>query len=144
MAGLLRRARHLHIGHRGAGANARRPLDLDLAEAAAEPDHDARHAAVAHDQVGAEPDHRDRNVGRQVREEIGEIRLVLRHEQHLRRPADAKPGQRRQRLVRQQPPAQLRHFACRVGTMSERLHGGISAHNVCYAPLWRWYCEGSR
>ena len=31
---------------------------VDLAEAAAEPDHDARHAAVAHDQVGAEPDRR--------------------------------------------------------------------------------------
>ena len=30
-------------------------LDRDLAEAAAEPDHDARHAAVAHDQVGAGP-----------------------------------------------------------------------------------------
>ncbi len=36
-----------------------------------------------------------------LREEIREVRLVLRHEQHLRRPADAEPGQRRQRLVRQ-------------------------------------------
>jgi hypothetical protein len=38
-------------------------------------------------------------------EQIGEIGLVLRHEQELRRPADAKPGERRQRLVRKEPPA---------------------------------------
>ena len=38
-------------------------LDLDVVEAAAEPDHHARNAAVAHDQVGAEADHRDRNIG---------------------------------------------------------------------------------
>ena len=106
-AGLLRRARDLHVRHRGAGARCVCPLDLDVAEAAAEPDHHARHAAVAHDQVGAEPDDGDRNVGRQDAEEIREVGLVLRHEQHLRRPADAKPGQRRQRLVRQQPPAQF-------------------------------------
>ena len=92
-AGLLRRARDLHVGHAGAGADARVGLDLHVAEAAAEPDHHARHAAVAHDQVGAEPDDGDRNLGRQVLEEIGEIGLVLRHEQHLRRPADAEPGQ---------------------------------------------------
>ena len=72
--------RDAHVRHRRAGADAM-ALGLDVVEAAAEPDHHARHAAVAHDQVGAEADHRDRNVARQVREEIGEIALVLRHEQ---------------------------------------------------------------
>ena len=65
-AGFLRRARDLHVRHRGAGAHAIAVLDLDLVEAAAEPDHHARHAAVAHDQVRAEPDHGHRNVGRQI------------------------------------------------------------------------------
>ena len=48
----------LHVRHRRAGADATAGFDLDLAEAAAEPDHHARHAAVAHDQVRAEPDRR--------------------------------------------------------------------------------------
>ena len=61
---LLGGAADLHVGHRGAGADAAAVLDLHLAEAAAEPDDDARHAAVAHDQVGAEPDDGDRNLGR--------------------------------------------------------------------------------
>ena len=94
------------VRHRGAGAHAS-AFDLDLVEAAAEPDHDPRHAAVAHDQIGAEPDDRDRNVAGRLREEIGQIVLVLRHEQRLRRPADAEPGERRQRLVREQAAARL-------------------------------------
>ena len=56
----------LHVGDGGAGADAGAVLDLHLAEAAAEPDDDARHPAVAHDQVGAEPDDRDWNLGRQL------------------------------------------------------------------------------
>ena len=61
-AGLLRRARDLHIRHRRAGAHAR-VLDRGRIEAAAEPDHHARHAAVAHDEIGAEPDDGHRNFG---------------------------------------------------------------------------------
>ena len=83
------------------------PSTVDVVEASAEPHHDARHAAVAHDQVRAEADDRDRNVGGQHAEEIRQVGLVLRHEQHLRRPADAEPGQFGERLVRQQPAAQL-------------------------------------
>ena len=74
-ARLLRRAGHLHVRHRGAGAHAMVRLDRDVIEAAPEPDHDARHAAVAHDQVGAETDHGDRNVGRYAGEQIGEVLL---------------------------------------------------------------------
>ena len=47
-------------------------------------------------------------------EEIGQVRLVLRHEQNLRRSADTKPGQLGERLVGQQPPAQLRHLRGKV------------------------------
>ena len=73
-------------------------------------------AAVAHDQVRAEADDGDGNFARQVGQQIGEIVLVLRHEQHLRRPADAEPGQRRQRLVREQAAAQLRELDFSAGT----------------------------
>ena len=56
-------------------------------------------------------------------EEIREIGLVLRHEQHLRRTADAEPGQFGERLVRQQPPAQLRRLALsESGAMSGKAH----------------------
>ena len=42
----------------GTAAPARmlRAFDCDFAKAAAQPDYHARHAAVAHDQIGAEPD----------------------------------------------------------------------------------------
>jgi hypothetical protein len=52
-----------HIRHRGAGADAISVLHLDLVETAAKPDHHARHAAVTHNQVGAEPDDDDGDVG---------------------------------------------------------------------------------
>ena len=59
-------------GTRRAGANAC-ALDRDLIEAAAETDHDAGDAAVADDQIGAKPDDRDGNFGRQMAEKIGQI-----------------------------------------------------------------------
>src|SRR5712691_11530435 len=98
----------------GAAVHAQRPADaaagrdLHLAEAAAKPHHDARHAAVAHDQVRAEPDHGHGDLGRQSAQEIREVGLVLGHEQHLRRAADPEPGELGERLVRHEPAAQLR------------------------------------
>ena len=62
-----------HVGHRGAGAHAMAVLDLDLPKPRAEPHHDARDAAVAHDEVRADAEHRHRNVGGQVLQEIGEV-----------------------------------------------------------------------
>jgi len=88
----LRRARDFDIWHRGAGANAR-VLDGDIAKTAAVPDHHARHAAVAHDEIGAEPDDGHRNVRLQISERIAKVLLIFRYEQNLRRAADAKPGQ---------------------------------------------------
>ena len=119
-AGLLRRPRDASVQHRRAGAMRMPSSTVDLAEAAAEPDHDAGHAAVAHDQVGAEPDDGHRNVGGQARQERGEIVLVRRQEQHLRRPADAEPGELGQRLVGEQPAAQL--AACAPSDRASRSH----------------------
>ena len=69
-AGIGRGARDLRVGHRGAGTDALACFDRDFAEAsAAEPDDDAGDAAVANDEIGAEPDDGDRNIaGRAARE----------------------------------------------------------------------------
>ena len=107
-AGFLRRARYFHIGHCGAGAYIVF-FDRNLIEAAAEPDHDAWNAAVAHNQIGAKPDDRNGDIARQIGEKIRQIAFVFGHEQKLRRAADAKPGQLGERLVRQQPAAQIWH-----------------------------------
>ena len=120
-AGLLRRARDFDVGHRRTGANAR-VFDGDIAKTAAEPDHHARHATVAHDEIGAEPDDGHRNVRRQIGQRIAKVLLIFRHEQNLRRAADAKPGQLRQRLVRQQPAAQRRHFGFQLGDDVGKAH----------------------
>ena len=106
---------HALVERGGAGAD-----DIALALVSpkprgAKPDHHARHAAVAHDQVGADADDIDRKLARQVRQEIGEIVFIRRREQHLRRAADPKPGQFGERLVRQQPPAQFRHRGFEIG-----------------------------
>jgi len=108
-ARICRRARELSIGHHGSDPQAVPRLDLDVREAAAETHDHALYAAVAHQQVRAEPDGHHRDVARQVREEIGEVSLVRRREQHLRRPADAKPRDIRQHRIGDNAPAQLRH-----------------------------------
>ena len=85
--------------------------DLDFAEGlAAEAHNHARHPSVAHDEVGAQPDHRERNVAWQAGEKIGEIVLIGRREQSLRRPTDAKPRVGGERLVRGKPAAQITHL----------------------------------
>ena len=105
-ASLRRRPRRLHVGHGGSCTQAVVGQDLDLAKGlAAEANDNAGHAAIAHDQVGAQPDHRHRDLARQMREKIGEVRFVRWREKRLRRPAHAKPGIGRERLVGRQPPA---------------------------------------
>ena len=121
--GRRRRLRHALVERGGAGTD-----DIALGAGFAEgarrqPDHDAWHAAVAHDQIGADADDVDRQLLRQMLQEVSEIVLIRRREQHLRRTADAKPGQLRQRLVRQQPPAQLRHRGFEIGRDVGESHG---------------------
>ena len=113
--GRRRRFRHALVECGGAGADDI-AVGAGLAEAARrQPDHHAGHAAIAHDQIGADADDIDRNLGRQMRQEISQIIFIRRREQHLRRTADPKPCQFRQRLVRQQPPAQFRHRGFEIG-----------------------------
>ena len=90
-AGLLRRARDLHVGDRGARDDTH-PVHGHVVEAAPEPHHHTRDTTVAHDQIRAEADDGHRNVGGKRAEKIGEIILILGHEQHLRRTTDAEPG----------------------------------------------------
>ena len=61
-AGLRCRAGDLHVGRAGAGADPVVRLDRDLGKAFAEADDHALPAAVADEQVGAEPDDQDRHL----------------------------------------------------------------------------------
>src|SRR5215468_9154312 len=67
----LRGAADFHVRRSRAGADAPAVFDFDLAEAATETNDDARHAAVAYDQVGAEPNDDDGDLRRQLGKEIG-------------------------------------------------------------------------
>ena len=125
-----RGAADFHVRRSRAGADPRAVLDLHLAEAATETNDDARHAAVAHDQVGTEPNDDDGDLRRQMDEEIGEVRFVLGHEQNLRRPADAKPGQLGERLVRHQPSAQRRHARFEIRNEVREDHGDAGAARI--------------
>ncbi len=101
-AGIGRRTRDLHVRHRCAGANAHTILDDDFVEAAAQANDNARHAAVAHDEIGAEANDRDRNRRIEMREEISEIIFAFGREQDLRRTAGTKPSERRKLLIGQE------------------------------------------
>ena len=81
-----------------AGAHIR-AVDHDLGEGAAELDRHAVDTAVAHQQIGTDADHAHRHVLGAGREEGLQIVFVFRAEQHVRRTADAEPGQIGQRRV---------------------------------------------
>jgi hypothetical protein len=107
--GRCRRLRDALVERRGAGVD-----DIAVGAGLAEPtrrqsDHDAGHAAIAHDQIGADADYSDRQLMRQSFQKISQIVFIRWREQHLRGTADPKPGQLGERLVGQQPPAQFRH-----------------------------------
>jgi hypothetical protein len=124
--GLLRGARHHDVEDRGAGGDAR-AVNADLVEAAAHADDDARHAAVAHDQVGAGADDGDWNVGRQIAQRVSQIVFVFRHQQRLRRPADAEPGELGQRLIGHEPPAQLRQAGFHIRNDIRKAHSAFNS-----------------
>src|SRR5690606_18696994 len=79
-----RRARHA-----GAGAHARLVETLELPADLARRDHRAAAAAIAHEQIRAEPDDVHRHIGRQRGEKARERLLARRLEIKVRRPADA-------------------------------------------------------
>ena len=105
-AGLGGRFGQFHIRHRRARANFMIRLDSNIGEKAfGQANHHACHAAVAHQHVGAKAEHIDRNAARQSRQEIAKVVFVGGHKKHLRRAADAKPGDIRQLEIGRQPPA---------------------------------------
>ena len=104
-----RDARDLHIRRARTGAHAMAVFDRNLRKTPPEPDQHAGQAAIADEQVGAAPDHRQRQIRRPVREKQRQIRFVGGLEQELRRPAGAKPGQGRCRRIRRERAAQIRY-----------------------------------
>ena len=97
-AGLARRQRDIEIERAGASDNIR-AVDRDIGEAAAQPHHHARNAAIADQEIGGDADRRHRHIGGLGGDERGKVLRVGRAKQHLGRAADAEPGQRRQRRV---------------------------------------------
>ena len=87
-------------------------------EAARKANDNAGNAAIANQQVRADADNHHRNIERAPREEIGEIVLIGRREEHLRRPANAQPRQIAERDIRQQPAAKVRRGRLKTWTRS--------------------------
>ncbi len=87
----------------------------DAGEATQQADDDALHAAVAHQDVGADAQHGDRHVGGQRGHEAREILDVGRPEQDLGRTTRAEPGLRAERRVGGQPSARLGQPVDQVG-----------------------------
>ncbi|CAH1666455.1 hypothetical protein CHELA20_52095 [Hyphomicrobiales bacterium] len=108
-AGLRRHARHLDVRRGRTCTHMVTRLNHDLAEALAEPHHDAGHAAIAHEEVRSQPDDDERQLARRLRQEQRQIVLIDRGEQHLRRPARAEPRQGRHRRIGLQPAPQARN-----------------------------------
>ena len=125
-AGLGRRAGDLHVGRAGAGADAATGLDRHLAEALAQPDHHAGDAAVAHEEVRAEPDHQDRDRRTSDRRKYARSSSSAGREEHLRRSAGAKPGQRDRGRIGLQGPAQVGHPRPEVGRDVREHHAALS------------------
>ncbi len=110
-----RRARDFHVRDDGARAQRVAILDFDLAEAAAEANDDARHAAVAHQQVRAKTDDEHRQVRRNTLQEIRKIGLVSRRKENLRRTAGTEPRDVSHRRAGCQATAQFRKVRFQLG-----------------------------
>src|SRR5260370_12659387 len=67
-------------------------------------------------------------------EEIRQILLIYRREQYLRRTANPKPCQFGKRLVRQQPPTQIRHRGFKIGRDVGEGHGQPLSHLISSWP----------
>ncbi len=106
--GLGRRLGDLGVERRGAGINRCAGARFDIGKGFAQPNDDAINATVAHQQVGADADRQDRDFRIEGFQECLKIGNVLGQEDDLGRPADAKPGERRQRRALHQAAAHRR------------------------------------
>ena len=147
---VARRQRHVEIGRAGAGHDLV-ALDRDAGEAAHQADHHALDAAVAHQQVRADAQHRHRHVGRQRLQERRQILGIGRPEQHLGRAAGAEPGLRAERRIGRQPAARLgqpvdqvrmrglRAPSCRRSAVEGRGSLAMARGPACSAAIcWSW------
>src|SRR5437868_337398 len=112
--------RSCRLGHAFVERGGARADDLALSAGVAEgtgrqADHDARHAAIAHDQVRADADDMEWKFVRKLPQKIRKVIVVRWRKKHLRRTADTKPRQLGQRLVGEQPPAQVWHRGFKLG-----------------------------
>ncbi len=142
-AGVGGGAGDLHVRHPRADAQAVIGLDRGGAEAPAEPHHDAGHAAVPDDQVGAEPEDRDGHLRRDRGKGFGEIGLVGGSEKHLGRAADPEPGVGRERLIAAQPAAQAGQARAEVaGEAATRTipprHAARDTRRACHDAFASW------
>src|SRR5258706_6887847 len=80
---------------------------LDLGEVLAQADDHACHAAIAHQQVRADADDRNRHVAGQAGDELREVVAIGGAKHDLRRAAGAKPGDAGERRIHAQPSAYL-------------------------------------
>ncbi|MFT3811194.1 MAG: hypothetical protein QM698_14875 [Micropepsaceae bacterium] len=91
-----------------APARTRQPSRIsDFPQRAAQPDHHARHAAIAHDQVGPDTDNRHRHAGRLLAQKGLQVFDIGRTEQHFRRPTRPKPREIAHRRIRRIGAAHL-------------------------------------
>ena len=99
-----------------APATRRQPSRISIAPNARPPSRmtTPANAAVAHDEIRAEADRRDRRLAREDAQEIGEIVLVRRGEQGLRRAADPKPRRLRDRGVGDEASPQPRRARLQI------------------------------
>src|SRR5690348_6716753 len=81
---------------------------LNLSERAAEANDNAFNAAIAHEKVRGDANHRDRNIRGRSRQEILKVLQVSGLEQNFRRAADAEPCFLRQRRIFAQAAADFR------------------------------------
>ena len=65
--------------------------------------------------------------GRQIAQEIRKVVFIFRHEEGLRRTADAKPGEFSQRLIGEQPPAQFGHLRLQLGNDVGKAHSAFNS-----------------
>ena len=104
-------------------------------------DHHPANAAVAHEQIGAEPDDGDGDLGRHVRHEISKVGLVRRAYRAL---APGPPTRNQVRSARHhlrlQPPAQLRQVRGKLAgeaVVQRRMPSAAARADVAHGrPSW--------
>ena len=97
-------------------------LDVDPGEGLAELDHHACDPAIAHDEIGPQPERHQRQAPAQPQEEQLEICAIGRLEQPVGRAAGLEPHQFRQRRIGSQLAAQ----ALRVDRGSPCAHAELA------------------